>query len=212
MFKAAINPPAPLPPKKGLRTLQAMSYASQHIFLTHRITLSVSVFINLSIQPQQYNTVKEQTTVLFEPGPSRPQLFEGWIALSTQWANHYALDNSFGFAGVYPLESVLNYRGQIYSLVSTLQRGTCSYMRQDGGVDASLQRSAQFSLYTLNAILFLVLFKSLLLRTNNEDFGVVDVHLSKELATTRAPNYILKHRSLRSHNGSDRFQSRLKAS
>ena len=60
-------------------------------------------------------------------------------------------------------------------------------------------------------VLFLVLFKSLLLRTNNEDLGVVDVHLSIELATTRAPNYILKLRSLRSHNSNDRFQPRLKA-
>ena len=60
-------------------------------------------------------------------------------------------------------------------------------------------------------VLFLVLFKNLLLRTNKDDFGVIDLHLSKELAITRAPNYILKHRSLHSHNGSDRFQSRLKA-
>ena len=42
-------------------------------------------------------------------------------------------------------------------------------------------------------------------------FEVVDLHLGKESATTRAPNYILKHRSLHSHNGSDRFQPRLKA-
>ena len=60
-------------------------------------------------------------------------------------------------------------------------------------------------------VLFLVLLKSLLLRTNNEDLGVADVHLSIELATTRAPNCILKHRSLRSHNDNDRFQPRLKA-
>ena len=60
-------------------------------------------------------------------------------------------------------------------------------------------------------VLFLVLFKNLLLRTNKDDFGVVDFHLGKELATTRASNYILKHRSLHSHNGSDRFQPRLKA-
>ena len=60
-------------------------------------------------------------------------------------------------------------------------------------------------------VLFLVLFKNLLLRTNNDDFGVVEFHLGKELATTRASNYILKHRSLHSHNGSDRFQPRLKA-
>ena len=50
-----------------------------------------------------------------------------------------------------------------------------------------------------------------MLRTNKDDFGVVDLHLGKELATTRAPNYILKHRSLHSHNGSDRFQPGLKA-
>ena len=60
-------------------------------------------------------------------------------------------------------------------------------------------------------LLMEVLFKSLLLRTNKDDFGVVDLHLGKELAKTRAANYILKHRSLHSHNGSDRFQPRLNA-
>ena len=52
----------------------------------------------------------------------------------------------------------------------------------------------------LMQVLFLVLFKSLLLRTNKDDSGVVDLHLGKELASTRAPNYILNHRSLCSHN------------
>ena len=80
-----------------------------------------------------------------------------------------------------------------------------------GGVNTPLQALHIFRSNLLIQVLFLVLFKNLFLRTNKDDFGVVDLHLGKELATTRAPNYILKHRSLHSHNGSDRFQSRLKA-
>ena len=55
----------------------------------------------------------------------------------------------------------------------------------------------------LMQVLFLVLFKGLLLQANREDFGVVDLHLGKELATIRAPNNILKHPSFHSRNGSD---------
>ena len=60
-------------------------------------------------------------------------------------------------------------------------------------------------------VLFLLLFKGLLLQTNREEFGVVDLHLSKELATIRAPNNILKHPSIHSHNGSDHCLLRLVA-
>lgn len=60
-IKAAINLP-----KRSDNTYtfpQAVSYASQHIFLTFRIVLLVSVFIHLSIQCQHYNIVREQRTV-----------------------------------------------------------------------------------------------------------------------------------------------------
>ena len=36
------------------------------------------------------------------------QLFKRWIALSIHWINHYPLDNSIGFASVYPLDSDLS--------------------------------------------------------------------------------------------------------
>ena len=53
-FKAAINQPKLyLPSSPVLR-----------IFLVFRIIFPVSVFIHLSFQPQQHNTIREQRTVL----------------------------------------------------------------------------------------------------------------------------------------------------
>ena len=52
--------------------------------------------------------VADQLESLRSSGPIWLYLFEGRIALSTGYRNHYPVDNSVGFASLYPLDSDLS--------------------------------------------------------------------------------------------------------